>query len=265
MSPSRRSVTIIVHQDGKVETRSYRIPLWLARTTLWSAIAIAIVIVIATILYVPLARTAARVPGLTQEVQRLRTENAEVRRLASTLQGVEQRYAQVRAMLGGNIIPPAQPESSTSLPEAYPVYARAPQARPGYERGPSVPSHWPLDEGGVVTRGQVRPGAGDEAHPGLDIAIPIGTPIRAAGGGVVSESGDDPEYGLFVQIDHPEGYQTLYGHASRLLVSTGDTVQAGQVIGLSGSTGRSTGPHLHFEVRRRGRSLDPRSMVKEGS
>ncbi|KPJ90486.1 MAG: hypothetical protein AMS18_10720 [Gemmatimonas sp. SG8_17] len=77
----------------------------------------------------------------------------------------------------------------------------------------------------------------------------------------MSGVGDDPEYGLFVQIDHPEGYQTMYGHASRLLVSLGDSVQAGQVVGLSGTTGRSTAPHLHFEVRRDGQPIDPGAVV----
>jgi murein DD-endopeptidase MepM/ murein hydrolase activator NlpD len=78
---------------------------------------------------------------------------------------------------------------------------------------------------------------------------------------MVSGVGDDPEYGLFVRIDHPEGYQTMYGHASRLLVSLGDSVHAGQVVGLSGTTGRSTAPHLHFEVRRDGQPIDPSALV----
>jgi murein DD-endopeptidase MepM/ murein hydrolase activator NlpD len=80
---------------------------------------------------------------------------------------------------------------------------------------------------------------------------------------VVSETGEDAEYGVFVLLDHPEGFQSLYGHASRLLTAVGDTVAAGQVIALSGTTGRSTGPHLHFEIRAGGRAVDPRTFVKE--
>jgi len=80
---------------------------------------------------------------------------------------------------------------------------------------------------------------------------------------VVSRAGYDPEYGLFAQIDHADGYQSMYGHASRLLVAAGDTVSAGQAIGLSGSTGRSTAPHLHFEITEDGRSIDPGPLVSQ--
>jgi murein DD-endopeptidase MepM/ murein hydrolase activator NlpD len=66
-----------------------------------------------------------------------------------------------------------------------------------------------------------------------------------------------------VRLRHASGYETMYGHASRILVRDGDSVQAGQVIALSGSSGRSTAPHLHFEIRREGKSLDPLTVVKQ--
>src|SRR5947199_249405 len=94
-------------------------------------------------------------------------------------------------------------------------------------------------------------------------AGPAGTPVRAAGGGAVEAAGTDPAYGLFVLLRHSSGYETMYGHASRLLVREGDSVQAGQVIALSGNSGRSTAPHLHFEIRREGKSLDPLTVVKQ--
>lgn len=81
----------------------------------------------------------------------------------------------------------------------------------------------------------------------------------------MAEAGYDADYGLFVLLRHPSGYETMYGHASRLLVVEGDDVQSGQVIALSGSSGRSTAPHLHFEIRRDKKSLDPLTFVKEGS
>lgn len=259
-----RYVTFVIHRDGDVRSRSLRVPLWLLRTALATAITLGVLVVLGAVLYAPIVRTAARVPGLEHEVTRLTAENAKVRELAATLSDVEARYAQVRSMLGGDIVPPPKREVPSRLPLAYDLYASAPGAPTRYERGPSIPSHWPLDDRGVITRGQVRPGSGDESHPGMDIAVPMETPIRAAGGGVVIQRGDDPEYGIFVVVQHPSGYESLYGHASRIVVAQGDSVNAGEVIGLSGSTGHSTGPHLHFEIRHNGRSVDPRTLVKEG-
>lgn len=262
MSPTdRRFVTIMIHKDGAVESRTVRLPLWLVRVAATTGAVIAVLILLGLALYAPIVRTAARVPGLERNVARLSAENQQVNALAAELARVEERYEQVRTMLGGNIVPP-RPSNDGPLGVAYPVTARAPGEMPRYEVGPSVPRHWPLDEAGVVTRGQVGPGGGDQ-HPGLDVAVPLGTPIRAAGGGTVAVAGDDPQYGQFILINHPDGYQTMYGHASRLLVIPGEVVSAGAVIGLSGSTGRSTAPHLHFEIRRDGRVIDPRSVVAQ--
>ena len=93
----------------------------------------------------------------------------------------------------------------------------------------------------------------------------VRTMIRASGGGEVLQTGTDPEYGLFVLLQHPDGYQTMYGHLSRVAVGLSQPVGSGEVIGLSGNSGRSSAPHLHFEIRREGKSLDPLTLVKEGS
>lgn len=95
-------------------------------------------------------------------------------------------------------------------------------------------------------------------HWGLDIAVPLETPVRAAASGTVIEAGWKNEgYGYAVLIDHGEGRVTLYGHCSEVLCGSGDWVEQGQTVALSGSTGRSTGPHLHFELRRGEDWLDP--------
>lgn len=94
-------------------------------------------------------------------------------------------------------------------------------------------------------------------HYGVDIAIPAGTDILAAADGVVVAAQYKGTYGLTIRVDHGGGYETLYAHASRLMVSRGDRVRSGQLIALVGSTGRSTGPHLHFEVRYNGTPRDP--------
>ncbi|MBR5229999.1 MAG: peptidoglycan DD-metalloendopeptidase family protein [Firmicutes bacterium] len=98
-------------------------------------------------------------------------------------------------------------------------------------------------------------------HYGLDYAAPTGTPIYAADGGTVIKVGWHGNYGYFVKIDHGGGYQTLYAHNSRNLVSVGDKVFKGQKIAAVGNTGRSTGPHCHFEVFKYGKNINPASVL----
>lgn len=97
-------------------------------------------------------------------------------------------------------------------------------------------------------------------HTGIDLASETGTVVHAAGSGVVSFVGDDPTLGQVVVISHGPDLETLYGHNSRILVRPGDTVAEGQPIAEVGSTGLSSGPHLHFEIRWGGRSIDPASI-----
>ena len=104
--------------------------------------------------------------------------------------------------------------------------------------------------------------AGEE-HPGVDIAIPGGSYVRAVGSGTVGETGHDLIYGNFVVIDHGTTYQTRYAHVSLILVADGDPVRRNEVIALSGSSGRSTAPHLHFEVIQEGVPIDPLLLVTQ--
>jgi murein DD-endopeptidase MepM/ murein hydrolase activator NlpD len=94
-------------------------------------------------------------------------------------------------------------------------------------------------------------------HEGVDFAAEVGTPIVAAANGVVIAAESHPDYGLVVDVDHGNDYQTRYAHASRLHVKIGQFVKRGQQIAEVGSTGRSTGPHLHFEVRYKGAAVNP--------
>ena len=94
-------------------------------------------------------------------------------------------------------------------------------------------------------------------HYGTDFAADEGTPVLAFADGTVLAAGEDEGYGSYVKLDHGDGFVTLYGHCSALLVSAGETVQKGQTIALVGSTGQSTGPHLHFELMHNGIYLNP--------
>ena len=103
---------------------------------------------------------------------------------------------------------------------------------------------------------------GVRQHKGVDIAAPTGTSVYASAEGRVLRIGYDPEgYGNFIEMRHPNGMTTLYGHLSRVDVASGDKVVSGERIGLIGSTGYSTGPHLHFEVRRGGGQINPTRVM----
>jgi murein DD-endopeptidase MepM/ murein hydrolase activator NlpD len=101
-------------------------------------------------------------------------------------------------------------------------------------------------------------------HEGVDFAVPEGTPVRAAAGGVVRFAGARGDYGSLVVVDHGGGVETRYAHLSRLDTRAGARVRAGEPIGLAGASGRTTGPHLHFELRRDGEAVDPLPLLPQG-
>jgi len=101
-------------------------------------------------------------------------------------------------------------------------------------------------------------------HAGIDFRVPSTTPVRATGAGTVVKAGRNGGYGRMVEIDHGDGLSTRFAHLSKVSVSVGQRVSRGEVIGNSGSSGRSTGPHLHYEVRRNGVAIDPLRFIKAG-
>lgn len=196
--------------------------------------------------WIYLATQTVRVPVLERQVAALEEDSRRLDTLQVALDELHRRYDQVVRMLG------------------LPVSARAAAMVAGAD--PSLfsrPELWPL-EGGFVTRGSGGASRYQPDHPGVDIAVPTGTEIRAAGSGIVVEVHENEEYGQFLRVQHSDGYETLYGHASSVRVRTGDQVETGQVVALSGNSGRSTGPHLHFEVRRNGQPVDPMQVITKG-
>jgi murein DD-endopeptidase MepM/ murein hydrolase activator NlpD len=104
---------------------------------------------------------------------------------------------------------------------------------------------------------------GAARHQGIDLAAPLGTPIYATADGIISEAGyNSGGYGNLIKVDHGRGIETRYGHLSAILVRSGDRITRGQLIGRMGSTGRSTGSHLHYEVRIDGRAVNPIPFMK---
>lgn len=160
--------------------------------------------------------------------------------------------------------PPVAHPAAAAAPVAHPAAAPAP--RPAVVTPPPAPTAvtivkrfgWPVT--GPITQGFGVPELGVGApHTGIDIAVPIGTPVHAAGPGTVVFAGGDPccSYGYYVIVSHPGGLTSLYGHLSRIGVSVGQQLSQGDVVGMSGTTGFSTGPHVHFEVHLNGTLVNP--------
>ena len=129
----------------------------------------------------------------------------------------------------------------------------------------TLPSRWPV-------RGQVNSGYGiraspwlakSEFHSGLDIGAPVGTPVKSPAPGTVVFAGVNAEYGQALIIDHGNETKSLYGHLSRLSVAVNEKVQRGEVIALTGNTGRSSGPHLHYEIQVKGHAVNPTRYLWE--
>ncbi|MFI6260796.1 M23 family metallopeptidase [Micromonospora sp. NPDC051006] len=144
--------------------------------------------------------------------------------------------------------PSVAPSSPTPSPSAASPSAKPATAKPKPRKTTKPKPAWVIPMKGAATTSCFGPRWGTQ-HAGIDFALPAGTPIHAAAAGTVVKAGDAGDgYGNSVFIDHGNGYLTHYAHQSRLVVSVGDKVGVGEVIGYEGSTGDSTGPHLHFEV-----------------
>ena len=129
----------------------------------------------------------------------------------------------------------------------------------------AIPDYWPTEGGEISSpyggrRGPI--GGGYDFHPGIDIAVDYGTPVYAAASGTVLQAGWNGGYGRYVKISHGYGYETAYGHMSGLAVSAGATVKKGDLIGFVGSSGYSTGPHLHFELIYEGKDSNPLHILQ---
>lgn len=142
-----------------------------------------------------------------------------------------------------------EPPPAASRPRPRPRTS-APATRPGQGKGDL---DWPVR--GVLYARFGRKGG--EPHDGIDLAAPLGTPVKTAGEGTVLYAGEQPGYGRIAIVEHPGGLITLYAHNRDLRVKSGQKVRRGQVIATVGESGRTSGPHLHFEVRKGGVPVDP--------
>ena len=230
--------------------------------------------------------------GLTQQAEHLRIEHEnarlraqnekqqqELQNLNNRVNAVEDTSRKLAEMSGLPAAPeqtaprgqggPARPvDSAAALAALESKTARLEKQMWIYQdmvRGNGmIPSIWPVEgtlEGGMGGRRNPFGGRGWEYHEGQDIDAAYGTPVQAAASGHVMIAGRQRGYGNVVYIDHGAGLSTRYGHLSQINVAIGQTVTRGQTIGLVGSTGRSKGPHLHYELRINNQPVDPKRYL----
>lgn len=172
------------------------------------------------------------------------------------VQKMEKELAQLREFRKrvGNILLPDH------VPTASPSSAPSTDQKPPEPSLPTPMFKDPFRPMGLPTRGYLSRGF-SRKHPGLDLSAPYGTPVVATAQGRVHAVREDPVYGKVVEISHGKRWKTVFAHLQSAVVSPGDTVYRGQVIGFVGSTGVSTGPHLHYEIYEGGTPLDPLLFV----
>jgi murein DD-endopeptidase MepM/ murein hydrolase activator NlpD len=187
----------------------------------------------------------------SQKIVGIDSMTAYLRRLAS-IANIKESASPTPAVAAGRSEPPPAAERS----DGQAARAGAPSAVSA-DYAASVPNIMPVT-GWITKHFSTDPAA---PHLGVDIAAAGGTPIKVAATGVVEEVRNDRYYGLMAEVRHESGFLTRYGHCSQVLVSAGDKVNRGQTIALVGNTGRSTAPHVHYEVMTYGKHVDPMGFI----
>ncbi len=283
-----RRVHITINHETGGHPFALSVPDWLFNAALAGLAALAVLVVGGGVLTARMGMELRRLHEIEDENAELRAENRKIETLARDIDELEILRRKVLALAGAEVgtggqgsgadvvgIGSGTKQAGAKTAGVSRFADRGAPTGPGSQSGVSatptpllpaagapsfLPTRWPVD--GVVSKGFRMNVTPDREHHGVDIAAPHGTLVRAAGGGVVAFAGMDSVFGHVVIINHGGGLETLYGHNSRLLVGVGDSVRAGQEIARVGSTGESSAPHVHFEVRRGGRPVDPYRYVE---
>ncbi len=249
-----RYVTLMVTAPGRQRPRRLRVPslLWKLMFVLPAVLAVCLIWYVAA--WFSLSSRNAVLRG---ENERLRRENARVIALENEVARLSRVAYLLENIAGGGGDESEVRESILDVQNllgiARPETAAVDSQLPALPAADEIPHRWPV-------RGQIMADFGT-GHSGIDIAAPRGTAVRAAAAGTVSEARCDSVLGFVVAIEHSRGYTTRYGHNSHFVVVPGQRVSAGDVVGFVGASGRTSGPHLHYEVLKDGSPLDPRQFL----
>jgi murein DD-endopeptidase MepM/ murein hydrolase activator NlpD len=274
---AKRYINFLIVPEGNPRSLKFKLSFFVTRVIVSVLGFLLVFIVVLSILHGKLLYEVIAGKSLKQENERLKRYNAKVVELKKEL-GEYKRFVQRVAQLAGveypkqsevqlayyhESIDPGDEEVVLSFPEKEEEKISSPDS---ISTQPDSLGHIPMGEPieGWITRGfsiEIY-GFGGE-HPGVDFAAKIGTEVKATAKGKVVLASWDDIYGNLVGIDHQNGYVTYYGHNSKILVNVGDTIRQGEVIALSGNTGRSSAPHLHYEIRKNDVPIDPESFLRQ--
>lgn len=260
----RKGFSLIVTPHGTGTTVTFNLPGNVGMVIFVLIIVFVVGLGFVGVTYTKMAIMAFQASKLSSENKLLRAQNEKVKEIEFELVRIEKLKRQIEAWAGimdekgrlagalGDQIP-----ATSFWPRRYTYGIMKPfyTGFAGYSAGMILPAR------GWVSKAFLDEGKGAGGHPGVDIVAPRGTPVRCALDGVVKSAGRDDTYGNLVVVEHADSLSTLYGHNDKVLVKVGDRVAKGQIIAVVGSTGKSTAPHVHFEILLRNKPVDPGAYI----
>lgn len=263
----KRVYNVIITSNSGDFVRSYSIT-----HSKWKVIRIllcilAVLIFVSALFYGRLYLMALRVRSLEVENKILREENAKVKELQKQLYALEELRVKIYNMLGIDKTPTMETVFTFTNPEK-PNEQNIQITQEDYAKVSSEFQKYAkilYDEERYVPRGMPTDGFVSQkygsTHRGLDLVAPIGTPVLAPADGIAKDIREDRYLGLVLTLSHGSKYETLYGHLKEVLVKRGQIVKKGDVIALTGNSGISTGPHLHYEIKYMGENVNPENYT----
>jgi len=261
----RNSITVTVAPSQAERTFQIDLPRWSLRLLGAILVASFVLVLIGGILYGKLIRDAVVLREVRQENEILRARAARmeeierdvaqldrVRKQLYAIAGIQDADADAIEQMGDGEAPPRAADSVNGA-----ISSDVQDGDSGAVQAVAVAPVSTVPIRGPISRGFGRASERSPEHSGVDIAGREGADIAAAGDGAVAFAGQDETFGNMLILRHAGGWETRYGHNKTLLVVEGDSVRAGQVIALLGSTGKSSAPHLHFEIHHNGTAVDP--------
>ena len=271
----KRYVNFLIVPEGNPKSLKFKLSVFATRAIVGALGFLLVFIVVLSILHGKLLYEVIAGKSLKQENAKLKEYNSKVVQLEKELREYK-RFVRRVAELAGVEYPgqsevqlvhypqskdPEQREVALSLMEKEEKKVFSPDS---ISTHPDSLGHIPMGrpiEGWITRKFSMDIYSFGGEHPGVDFAAKIGTEVRATADGKIVFVDWDETYGNLVAVDHGNGYLTYYGHNSKNLVNVGDAIQRGDVIALSGNTGRSSAPHLHYEIRKDGVSIDPEDFL----